>query len=640
MKKHSSSRLLSLLLAVLLCAGLFGVLPGTAASTQVGAWDAAALAAAATATGTDNGAGSPIFTTENQPLGIQLTSNGYRVPAGDFAIPIYDEDGTAQLYAGDTIKLEIRMWVSEEELANGAHAARMRLLWPDSDSHSYNDKVGVDQPNMATAIISRDNYRNQEIELETHPVYGYEYKTFSMEYTLTDDDMERLGDAKYIKASVAGQGGQFKLYYMAAYNASFDMLLNETDQFYSTHETTRGTVKDFSYEVTKKYQFLYWNDDQDAVTNIVTYTNAWGPRAESNSGAAYETYHAPSSEPTVLVDGLTQSLKAGSYRYAFTLNTQLVCDAETPVVTVRAMGKGADGERRELAHYDYTAAESAEDKMFFSYSASDWTENIANNWGAQYSEIPLDFELSEEMEVDFEVVVYNNADVRLRSVNLTREVTQAETQGTGLAEDIDDVGEITPANCLTMVEELEALKADVDEYIEKYGQDKANLYITNQAALATALEQANTLKQERLQKRDAVQQSIDAAASLTITEDNYEECIPTIQAAEAALAEYLTAYGETSKADLTSTDALEQARKTVDEFANKPDVLHGDINGDGDINASDALQALQHSVNLLKLEGDQALAADVNLDEAINASDALLILQYSVDLIQSLPVEA
>lgn len=60
-------------------------------------------------------------------------------------------------------------------------------------------------------------------------------------------------------------------------------------------------------------------------------------------------------------------------------------------------------------------------------------------------------------------------------------------------------------------------------------------------------------------------------------------------------------------------------------------VVKGDISGDGDINSSDALIALQHSVQSITLEdGCKVSAADLNRDGKINSSDALLILQISV----------
>lgn len=65
----------------------------------------------------------------------------------------------------------------------------------------------------------------------------------------------------------------------------------------------------------------------------------------------------------------------------------------------------------------------------------------------------------------------------------------------------------------------------------------------------------------------------------------------------------------------------------------------GDIDADGKINSSDALLALQKSVDLVEFTSIQTLAGDVNGDGKINSSDALEILQYSVQLINSFSKE-
>ncbi len=60
----------------------------------------------------------------------------------------------------------------------------------------------------------------------------------------------------------------------------------------------------------------------------------------------------------------------------------------------------------------------------------------------------------------------------------------------------------------------------------------------------------------------------------------------------------------------------------------------GDVNADGVINSVDALRVLQHSVNVIQLQGRAAKRADVNKDEKINPVDALDILRYSVGIIK------
>ena len=62
----------------------------------------------------------------------------------------------------------------------------------------------------------------------------------------------------------------------------------------------------------------------------------------------------------------------------------------------------------------------------------------------------------------------------------------------------------------------------------------------------------------------------------------------------------------------------------------------GDVNGDGYIDAADALLCLRASVGLITLTLEQEAAADVNHDGLIDAGDAILILRYDARLIPSL----
>lgn len=59
----------------------------------------------------------------------------------------------------------------------------------------------------------------------------------------------------------------------------------------------------------------------------------------------------------------------------------------------------------------------------------------------------------------------------------------------------------------------------------------------------------------------------------------------------------------------------------------------GDVNADGSVNTSDAVQILKASANMLTLNSTSALAADVNHDGNVNTSDAVVILKYAAGMI-------
>ena len=58
-------------------------------------------------------------------------------------------------------------------------------------------------------------------------------------------------------------------------------------------------------------------------------------------------------------------------------------------------------------------------------------------------------------------------------------------------------------------------------------------------------------------------------------------------------------------------------------------VVLGDVNGDGEVLAADALQILKSSTNLSNLSGDYLKAADIDNDGNVLATDALQALKYS-----------
>ena len=128
----------------------------------------------------------------------------------------------------------------------------------------------------------------------------------------------------------------------------------------------------------------------------------------------------------------------------------------------------------------------------------------------------------------------------------------------------------------------------------------------------------------------AADEAIDAIPSL-------EELAYTDKELVDEARKKVDALNDGQKALVLGLETLEAAEKQIEKL--HASIKFGDISGDGRVDASDALLALQHSVNLIRLEGDKVTAGDVTGDGVIDASDALCILQYSVNLIDRFEIE-
>jgi hypothetical protein len=85
---------------------------------------------------------------------------------------------------------------------------------------------------------------------------------------------------------------------------------------------------------------------------------------------------------------------------------------------------------------------------------------------------------------------------------------------------------------------------------------------------------------------------------------------------------------------VTTVDGTHQASITIHVTATPQ---KGDVNGDGYIDAGDALLVLRYAVGLIDdLTGAQLSAADVNKDGIVDAGDAVRILRYNAGLIDAL----
>ena len=73
-----------------------------------------------------------------------------------------------------------------------------------------------------------------------------------------------------------------------------------------------------------------------------------------------------------------------------------------------------------------------------------------------------------------------------------------------------------------------------------------------------------------------------------------------------------------------------------DDSDEPSDVALGDVDGNGTVNAADAVMVLRSDAGLTTLTAEQTSAADINGDGAVNASDAVQILRFDAGLITQL----
>ena len=120
------------------------------------------------------------------------------------------------------------------------------------------------------------------------------------------------------------------------------------------------------------------------------------------------------------------------------------------------------------------------------------------------------------------------------------------------------------------------------------------------------------------------------------TGDTVCECGVTVEAGKP-----IPATGEHSFADdLDDTcDNCDYVREIVSDDEKDDQVLWGDADGNGTIDASDATVILQYCVNLISATDFNMSVCDLDDSGKVDAADATLILQYCVDLITKFPVE-
>lgn len=247
-------------------------------------------------------------------------------------------------------------------------------------------------------------------------------------------------------------------------------------------------------------------------------------------------------------------------------------------------------------------------------------------------------------DITLQIESFGSSEIFLRSVQLVSLASQKMTDARQIVSAIEQIGTVTAENHASKKSLIETAEGLLATFLGSYGQAEADELIGgHQQTLKTAREAydefaSNAQEQQKAADAEALKAAIAAIGE--VTQENYNEKLAAIEEAEGLRYRFVSAYGEDALALIDNDAHLLEARSKYNAFKEQEKaVVYGDINNDGDINAADALMALQHSVRLIKLDEAQSIAADVDGSGQIDASDALYILQYSVRLITRFPVE-
>ena len=263
---------------------------------------------------------------------------------------------------------------------------------------------------------------------------------------------------------------------------------------------------------------------------------------------------------------------------------------------------------------------------------------------------------------------------KMDEIWLAYQTVQAQAAADSIMAKINGLGEITLENLAAKMAEIEAIDAEIDAYnqagyskklINTDALEAARVTVgrlsvevsidalpATDAVTAEDIEKINEVKtalaalnaeqqalipQEKKDKLSAltakiVENKINALPALDALTLEDEESINAVKTELAALTE-----AEKALVSKDATDKLAALEAKMDELKN-PYTL-GMVNDDENIDASDALMALQHSVRLITLADNDFKAADVDANDTVDATDALYILQYSVKLIDKFPAE-
>ncbi|MBQ6819118.1 MAG: hypothetical protein IJP35_05885 [Clostridia bacterium] len=113
-----------------------------------------------------------------------------------------------------------------------------------------------------------------------------------------------------------------------------------------------------------------------------------------------------------------------------------------------------------------------------------------------------------------------------------------------------------------------------------------------------------------------------------------KDCEKAAQKAKAAMA-----YLNEDQLQAMNADLVQKLDAVLLALENLVEGVYGDVDGDTEVTAADALEVLKSVVGKIQVTEEQTVLADVNGNQNVGADDALLILQKVVGKIQIFPVE-
>ena len=660
MQKSILRRSLTSLLALVMVASLFTVCGfGAMAETtelKLKAFGGEALFEAAEGVGNTNDEDMPIYTSFQDVIGrVSVQPDNFMF----HSVGVRHSDSAENLAykKGDQLEFVVRLMADESyssgtlfeyEFAFDAFKGRDDLIYMQQIDEAAYDAA----------------------ETKTDAITGVSYKEFSLVCDLEHDDFNDPTKEGQIRA-MAKNAAPVTVYFWGAYN-----------------KTTQTTIVEYegnSLGAQAGSQGYYENVYDGPAVGIASYASDHGQATGRDWHLApycFNAFGADRDNPVLLLDRLGASLPAGNYSLGIEMSTMVALGTlDKCLVTV----------------YDGTK------KLNDMVVTEAMVNAAAGKDTGIFAEYRMDFTVPEESagkEITFSIQLFDSNDIKIRNVSyytavdasatmpeasknvqdmingLTIEKKEAIQAARAELDKLDIIGQAwVGEEALKKLESYEKAQADaaqimsaitalgnaadinVSNYAEKtqalnnaekaynqfvalYGEEDSAKLITNAADLKAVREAYNAAKsqdQERLDAIAAVEKLIDAIGD--VTKDNFADKLEAIETAEAARDKLLADYNQATVDAVSNLNKLTQAREKYDEYVAMPDVVYGDVDDDGDIDPTDALKVLQHTVDLAKLEGDRFTAADVDGNKDVNATDALYILQYVVEIIDTFPVE-